>query len=221
MILNYEQRGKHSSKFPHHKESILTSSQFASEYQFLSLAFTHNKVVEKENDIKLVIQPCLFDPKKGAGHMRMLEELCHEMHQSSEEQELVDEKSKLSDRLSDLELTDPKPENLKVSDFSKFESINSKVDLMIRDLAVFENEVKEKLMSYSSLVHNLDNSLSSFLPNSSNMDSDHLLRYGGFKRRKLTENDNMELYNSLDSTKNANDEYENVSVSNNRVWTND
>ena len=75
MILNYEQRGKHSSKFPSHKECILTSSQFASEYQFLSLAFTHNKVVEKDENIKLVIQPCLFDPKKGAGHMKMLEEL--------------------------------------------------------------------------------------------------------------------------------------------------
>ena len=75
MILNYEQRGKHSSKFPGHKECILTSSQFASEYQFLSLAFSHNKVVEKDENIKLVIQPCLFDPKKGAGHMKMLEEL--------------------------------------------------------------------------------------------------------------------------------------------------
>ena len=75
MILNYEQRGKHSIKFPHHKESILTSSQFASEIQFYHIAFTNNKVIEKANGDKLVIQPCLFDPKKGVEHMKMLEEL--------------------------------------------------------------------------------------------------------------------------------------------------
>eukprot|EP00345_Euplotes_harpa_P008510 CAMPEP_0168343328 /NCGR_PEP_ID=MMETSP0213-20121227/16011_1 /TAXON_ID=151035 /ORGANISM="Euplotes harpa, Strain FSP1.4" /LENGTH=138 /DNA_ID=CAMNT_0008350569 /DNA_START=1 /DNA_END=417 /DNA_ORIENTATION=+ len=80
MILNYEQRGKHASKFPAHKGSILTSSQFASEIQFYHIAFTHKKVVEKERDVKLVIQPCLFDPKKDEKQIKMLEELCHEMH---------------------------------------------------------------------------------------------------------------------------------------------
>lgn len=75
MILNYEQRGKHSSKFPKHKDSILTSSQFASEIQFYHIAYTNNKVIEKTNGVKLVIQPCLFDPKKGASHIKMIEEL--------------------------------------------------------------------------------------------------------------------------------------------------
>ena len=80
MILNYEQRGKHSSKFPKHKASILTSSQFASEIQFYHIANTNNKVVEKDDGSKLIIQPCLFDPKKGSGHMKMIEELSREMH---------------------------------------------------------------------------------------------------------------------------------------------
>ena len=80
MILNYEQRGKHATKFPKHKDSILTSSQFASEIQFYHIAFTHNKVVEKPNDVKLIIQPWLFDPKKGSGQIKMLEDLCRQMH---------------------------------------------------------------------------------------------------------------------------------------------
>jgi len=85
MILNYEQRGKHSSKFPKHNSWILTSSQFASEIQFYHIAFMNNKVIEKNNGDKLVIQPCLFDPKKGTGHMKMMEELCREMHSEHED----------------------------------------------------------------------------------------------------------------------------------------
>ena len=84
MILNYEQRGKHSSTFPEHKSSILTSSQFASEMQFYQTAFMNNKVVEKNDGTKLVIQPCLFDPKKGYGHMKMIEELSKEMHSENQ-----------------------------------------------------------------------------------------------------------------------------------------
>jgi len=80
MILNYEQRGKHSSRFPDHKNNILTSSQFATEIQFYHIACINNKVIEKEKGKMLIIQPCLFDPKRGANHMRMIEEICREMH---------------------------------------------------------------------------------------------------------------------------------------------
>ena len=89
MILNYEQRGKHASKFPKHKDSILTSSQFASEIQFYQIASQNNKVFEKENEVKLIIQPGLFDPKKGSGQVKMLEELCREMHGNSEPNALL------------------------------------------------------------------------------------------------------------------------------------
>ncbi|CAI2381480.1 unnamed protein product [Moneuplotes crassus] len=80
MILNYEQRSKHKAKFPSHTASILTSSQFASGTQFYQIAIKNNKVITKHDGAVLVIQPCLFDPKKGAEHMEMIEKLSREMH---------------------------------------------------------------------------------------------------------------------------------------------
>ena len=150
MILNYEQRGKHSKKFPCHKESILTSSQFASEYQFLSLAIRHNKVVEKEDDVKLVIQPCLFDPKKGTGHMKMIEELCHEMHTVTNGNSL--EESKNGDDISDIDNNDvtfsaPQETFEHKQTVQQLSNMDSKLDDMIRDIAVFEQSVHEQFCS--------------------------------------------------------------------------
>lgn len=139
MILNYEQRGKHSHKFPEHKGSILTSSQFASEIQFYHIAFANNKVIEKPNGVKLIIQPCLFDPKKGAGHMQMIEDLCKEMHSSTccdvNHNHCSHPSSNFVEESDDFVYKcDPLPQKE-----TKVSELDSRLNAMIQEMSMFES----------------------------------------------------------------------------------
>ena len=155
MILNYEQRGKHASKFQRHRDSILTSSQFASEIQFYQIAFQNNKVFEKEDDIKLVIQPWLFDPKKGSGQIKMLEELCREMHGNQDSQDKQLFKSLDADKNWDnisQGLSEPDSTKIKIKcstsgpKSSEIESLSSSIDKIVTNM----NELCALLTSWMS-----------------------------------------------------------------------
>lgn len=153
MILNYEQRGKHSTKFPKHKNSILTSSQFASEIQFYHIAYTNNKVVEKADGSKLIIQPCLFDPKKGTGDIKMLEQLCREMHDPKHEQEQFVEEDNLESitnqsQAHEVEAVLPSAATSapkKSDEQRRLMQIDTSVDEMIKSLTEFEQNVHAQL----------------------------------------------------------------------------
>lgn len=80
MLLNYEQKIKHKSKFPHHHKGVLTSTQFASELQFYHIALANHKIIKKENGVELIIQPLFYDAVLDGGHVNMMEDLCREMH---------------------------------------------------------------------------------------------------------------------------------------------
>ncbi|CAI2380325.1 unnamed protein product [Moneuplotes crassus] len=162
MILNYEQRGKHNSKFPEHKPSILTSSQFASEIQFYHIAFANNKVVEKSKGVKLVIQPCLFDPKKGSGHMQMIEELCKEMH-SSPSYESASENLCESGHQNDIANKDSAESATKCEvinsqldqETARVSSIDCHLNQMISDLCLFESAAYSQIFwSFNQCVPN-------------------------------------------------------------------
>ena len=197
MILNYEQRGKHSSKFPKHKESILTSSQFASEIQFYHIAFTHNKVVEKSDGNKLIIQPCLFDPKKGVGHMKMIEDLCREMHSPMQTSESVARKASISIN-AELAEKDERTEKLVYSWDSKLpqeskriHNVDTSLNFMISDLCEFENDVFNQINSS----FNLDRFIPQF-QNQQNM----RISINSFQRRKTSESDSFSNWKSAETT---------------------
>ena len=199
MILNYEQRGKHSSKFPKHKDSILTSSQFASEIQFYHIAFTHNKVIEKPNDVKLVIQPCLFDPKKGSGHMKMIEELCREMHVTKsdtfdcEDDDNVDSitnQIQLQDTVNNHSAKDIPEVPTNEAEELRLNQVDKCLDTMIQSLSDFEQCV------YSQLYWNTQSYPTNYLPVSQGVQ----LEQAAYKRRKTSENDSFYNYQSAEST---------------------
>lgn len=80
MYLNYEQKTKHKNKFPHHKQRVLTPTQFANGDLFYRIALANNKVIEKEAGIKLIILPSLYDSSLKDGHINLIEEICREAH---------------------------------------------------------------------------------------------------------------------------------------------
>lgn len=79
-ILNYEQRCRHSSKYPHHLENVLTSSQYANEAQFYHIAQENGKVISKADGTTLIVQPSLYEARIDSGYTEMIEELAKEMH---------------------------------------------------------------------------------------------------------------------------------------------
>ena len=209
MILNYEQRGKHAAKFPKHKESILTSSQFASEIQFYHIAFTHNKVVEKDNDVKLIIQPCLFDPKKGSGQIKMLEDLCREMHvtqntddshskilQNFEESSNMDKfwdsisQDLWEDKLLNKHIGSYK-ENNEHSDSRWLERISSNLDEMIDSM----NELQHLIQTCMIVNQKYDNRSQALAD-----DYDVTQQRSTLKRRKTSEWDSWFNYQSQETT---------------------
>ena len=48
-LLNYEQKTKHFKSQPGHANHTVTSSKFASSWQFYSLALAYDKVIERDN----------------------------------------------------------------------------------------------------------------------------------------------------------------------------
>ena len=50
-LLNYEQKTKHLKLHPAHERQIVTSSKFATSWQFYSLALANKKVVERKSGL--------------------------------------------------------------------------------------------------------------------------------------------------------------------------
>ena len=50
-LLNYEQKTKHLKLHPSHEKQIVTSSKFASSWQFYSLALAHKRVEQRGNGL--------------------------------------------------------------------------------------------------------------------------------------------------------------------------
>lgn len=157
MFLNYEQKTKHKIKFPSHRGSVLTPSQFASELQFYPIALANNKVIEKDGGIKLVILPSFYDSSIEEGHVNVIEELCRETHCSSSSnkntsitlnsQPLTEQFCWWSQPGSDESVQD----FYCLSNDNKKKSLDFNIDTMIADLCQFENMVYKQL---SLTLHN-------------------------------------------------------------------
>lgn len=147
MMLNYEQRARHNELCPGHTGSILTSSQFASKAQFYQIALRNGKVIKKANGLTLVIQPCLFDLKKGSQHMEMIEEISREMHK----EETVDWcwKSHHEIEVQRCNGSRGATKGLTMQD-NKHSSkgLSNRVDYLMNNLAEFEVDVTWKLFYY-------------------------------------------------------------------------
>ena len=54
-LLNYEQKTKHFKAHPDHASRTVTSSKFASSWQFYSLALAYDKVIERDNEQFIIV----------------------------------------------------------------------------------------------------------------------------------------------------------------------
>ncbi|CAI2372897.1 unnamed protein product [Moneuplotes crassus] len=164
MLLNYEQKTKHRSKFPHHQEGVLTSTQFASELQFYHIALANHKVIKKENGVELIVQPLFYDAVLDGGHVNMMEDLCREMH--SAPRSLLKshvtnnfgpfaEKCSLKNCSSCLELES----NCRcLPKMNKMQSIDAYLDKMMAEMSQFESK------AYSQLYCTLNQDVPYFQP---------------------------------------------------------
>ena len=85
-LLNYEQKSKHLKTHPSHEKQIVTSSKFASSWQFYSLALAHKKAQQRDDGL-FITAP--YNCVRGREHD--LEAVTTVSHHSKKE--LTDEES--------------------------------------------------------------------------------------------------------------------------------
>ncbi|CAI2369501.1 unnamed protein product [Moneuplotes crassus] len=151
MFLNYEQKTKHAARFPAHRGSVLTPSQFASELQFYPIALVNNKIIEKGRGVKLVILPSFYNSSVEEGHINVIEELCRETHCSSSSnikmhttlssQPLIEQLCCCDQPGSDISVQD----SCYLSTDNKKKNLNSNIDSTLADLCQFENKIYKQL----------------------------------------------------------------------------